>query len=377
LCGLAILTEFPLAILALFLGLYLLTFERRLFARVIPFGAVGVGIPARGTGLFNWRAFGNPLTFGYKLLMDNHNAAGMSGGILGVSLPTLSHLWEITFSPASGLFFSAPWLLFAILGMIAMIVQKGWRTEGVLFLLSTAAYLAFNAGYWEPGGAMSFGPRHLVPVVPYMALAAFIGGQALGRIVKAIFYGSTAFSILLTAFGTFADPTMPDRLTNPLFEFAFPILAQGYGLESPLGIRGPWLLAVFCCLLALVLLVVRTRPEKNRSLPSGWLFGTLAVLFVLYLLVLPYVNRSEPGLTHQVMGNYYFQRSEYEQAAEHYRIAALTRPDGAISYYRILALGRLGRITEMEWEFQRALTMNLDPEFLERVERAVERYGRR
>lgn len=374
--GLSIFTEYPLAALALPLGLYMLTFERRI-SRIALFGSFGAVLPAAGLALYNWASFGNPLSFGYRLLRYGQYQDGMGSGIMGVGIPKFEHLWEVTFSTASGLFFTSPWLLFAPLGIIVLILKKEHRAEGVLFGVMGAAYLAFNAGYFEPGGAASFGPRHLVPVIPFLAIAAYIGGQGLGEKVKAAFYAMVVFSIILTAFGTFADPTMPDRLKNPLFEFALPLLSHGYGLESPLGLNGVKLFALFLGLLLILWILVRNRQQSifAQAGQRNTYFATATVLLLFYLFIAPYASHTESGIKHQIFGNYYSLRENWSSAEKEYYKATRTRVDPFLHYYRGRALAKLGRFSEMKYEFQKTLELAPDfphKEMLERILKQVD-----
>ena len=356
-CGLSIISEYPSALLALFLGLYYLSFERR-WPRLLAFALTGAVLPAIALAAYNTAAFGNPFSIGYHHLVDTNYAQGMDSTLLGVRLPTFDALWEITFSPGSGLFFTAPWLLFALPGLALMIFKKQQRAEGLLFLFSAISFFAFNAGYWQSDGAMSFGPRHLVPIVPFLALAAFRVAPHLGAAGHAVFFGTLVFSIALTAFGTYADPTMPDRLLNPLYEFALPILAGGFGLESPFGFVGAQLLALFAGILLLLWIALRSRTE-----PVRWnvLLGTITLGVAVYALVLPYVARTDPGVRYQVFANHHMKRKDFAQAERFYFKASQSRQDPYVHYYRGRALAHLGRVAEMQAEFEKAL--EIDPDF--------------
>lgn len=366
LCGLSILTEFPTALLALALGLYLLSFERRP-GRVGIFGAVGVGLPAVGIGLYNWACFGKPWVFGYQNLNNPGNLEGMSHGIMGVGLPKLSSLWEITFSPAGGLFFTAPFLLFGFFGLVLLIKNKTTRPEGILFAGAIAAYFAFNAGYWEPGGAMSFGPRHLVPMIPFLVLAAFYSAAKSGPVFRGIFWALAVTSVFMTLLGTAADPAMPDRLANPVNEFAVPILANGFGLEGVLGLIGPTLLMAFVAIaLATVIAVFRLQSgqKKHEKFTNKTRIAFVCSIFVLvfiYGFVLPKSAQTDPGTKFQVLGNYYMSREAFALAEKDYQAAAQYRNDPYIHYYRGRALAKLRRLDEMKQEFM--IVLAIDPNF--------------
>jgi len=417
LIGMAIYTEYPTAIIALFLGLYYLTFERSI-KRIALFGLFGAVLPATAILLFNWLTFGNPLKMPYATPSSDIFTKQMESGFFGISAPKLGALYEITFSPSSGLFFTGPWLLFAVLGLLFMIVRKGQRVEGILFTLIIASYFAFNAGYWEPGGAMSFGPRHLVPMTPFLALAAYYGGMSLGGKTKSAFLAFVTFSVIITAFGTFANPTMPDRLLNPIFEFAFPVMSKGYGLKSIIGLSGILLFLLFLAAMGLMLPVAglgKKRPspltnlqEENREIGSklnsaavspkkikrerkktgkskrkkrksaifnaNWYFATLTLFVLGYLFIVPYIAKTDIGIKYQVLGNYYMERGAentlggkviiqkdaLDLAQKYYKKASKVRRDPYLLYYRAKALLYMERYSEAGFELERVLEMKPD-----------------
>jgi len=376
-CGLAIFTEFPAAIPCFFLGLYLLSFERRI-KRVLVFGALGALAPGGALMLYNKLIFGGPLTMAYSHLKDSANSAGMSDGFLGVGIPKISSFIEIIFSPQGGLLFTAPWLIFAVAGFILMMGSKNHLGEGLLFFFITIAHVLFNSSYWEPGGAMSFGPRHLVPVVPFIAMGAWYGGMTISKQLRPVFYLFVVFSIAVTAFGTYADPLMPDRLENPLFEFAIHILSTGFGLESPFGINGARLLGIFYAAMILVWFVTREKPVKKpdgKQLTPAMYGGAVLVLF--YFLVFPYVAMTDHGIRHQVLGNYYLGREAYDLAEKQYAKAATHRVDPYIHYYRGRALSKLGRPIETKMEFQKTLKLAPNFQYKDMLNRAIDQLSKR
>ena len=365
-CGWAILTEYPAALICLFLGIYLLIFCRSI-GRIAVFGLIGIALPAAGIGIYNNACFGSPFTFGYQSLAFSGYSTGMSEGLLGVSWPKLSSLWEVTFSSEGGLFFNAPWLLAFPAGLYAWIRNRERRPEGIALLAIIVSYLAFNAGYWEPGGAMSFGPRHLVPAVGFFALTAFVGGLSFGPIVRGIFFGAVAVSVLVTAFGTFADPLMPDRLINPLYEFALPLMLSGQGLGSIIGLKGAALFWIFCGLMIVLLggiwrlRNVETAPNKPMRIAA---IASIGLLALVYGIVFPGLPGTDTGMLNQVLGNYYFEREDFMHAQAAYKLAGEHRVDPYIHYYRGRALLRLGMLMETKEAFETVLA--IDPNFPQR-----------
>ena len=131
---------------------------------------VGGALPLALFAVYTTSIFGQPsIPYEYEdnLLFRN----SMNQGFFGVSAPRAATLWFLTFHPYRGLFFWSPVLLPAVVGLLAATRRSGLpRTLGWLGLISTAAYLLFNAGYymWWGGGVM--GPRFLLPAMVALPL---------------------------------------------------------------------------------------------------------------------------------------------------------------------------------------------------------------
>jgi 4-amino-4-deoxy-L-arabinose transferase-like glycosyltransferase len=103
----------------------------------------------------NVARFGHPLNFGYP---------GESW-----TTPPWIGLYGLLFSTGKSLFLFAPVLLLSPWAL-AKLYRRGWRLEAVLFSGISLAYLAFHMGWWTWHGGWSWGPRFLVPIVPFLVL---------------------------------------------------------------------------------------------------------------------------------------------------------------------------------------------------------------
>ena len=160
--GLALLTRInALAALPAF-GLYLgLTWR----ARHTPFGLVvrqaAPGLAALGVGvglmlLYNQTRFGNPLDFGYQT--SNWQA------------PFFAGLYGLTLSPGKGLLWYAPCVLLGIVGLRTF--ARSSPREALLCAGIVLGYLLFHGSYtyWE--GGWCWGPRLVLPALPFAILPA-------------------------------------------------------------------------------------------------------------------------------------------------------------------------------------------------------------
>jgi tetratricopeptide (TPR) repeat protein len=369
--GLSIAFEYPTALLGLCAGLYLLSFERRVL-RVLVFAALGVGLPALIIGGFNWAAFGNPLHIGYTAVKSTYYDAQMSHGLFGIALPRLDNLYLLLISPARGLFFWSPFLLFGLIGMVVMIARQ--RREGLLlfgmFLLPVLAF----AGHFEAGGGAGLGPRHLVPLVgPLILAGAWLVGRARPWL-RSLYFSAAIFSSLLVSVGLFAEPQMPDRVVNPLWEFAAPMLLGGIGPGNLFGLPDPLVWPLALLLLVGLWLTIRLAPEDkpSRTEYSAGLVG-FVLLAAFYLGLGPHLGHTDPGILHQVRGNHFMVREDYSQAALEYERAYATRKDPWILFYLARAYSLAGDKLRAGSALRRL--MQTDPAFLPalRQNRAAQR----
>ena len=103
----------------------------------------------------NAARFGSPLDFGYP-------------GETWATAPWMG-LYGLLLSPGKSLFLFTPVLLlspFALAGLF----RRGARAEALLFSGLALAYLLLHMGWWTWHGGWSWGPRFLVPALPFLAL---------------------------------------------------------------------------------------------------------------------------------------------------------------------------------------------------------------
>jgi hypothetical protein len=124
--------------------------------------------------------FGSPLAIGYQVPSGNrfvfdfaHLAKAVAGNL---------------FSPGRGLFLFFPLSLFSTWGLI----QVWKQSRRIAFALGSIPLLAlalYSAWYdWSAG--ISWGPRFLIPVLPYVTVLAFFGLYQAGRIPPKLWQGT-------------------------------------------------------------------------------------------------------------------------------------------------------------------------------------------
>lgn len=240
LLGYAVCVDYTAGIVAVLVAAYALA---RLGApaalRVVSGGAV----PAIALGGYHWAAFGHPLSLPYHFVLQEHRRLGW---FMGIGAPERAVLGELLWGEYRGLFFSAPWLLAALPGLVAL-GRAGRRLEAVLCAAVFAAYLLLNAGLVDWHGGWAMGPRYLIPAIPFLAVGAMglVLATPAGSLARRGLAGAgaalAALSIVVMLAGTAVRPEVPLTETRPFRGYVFPLLARGrvarsnHAIDSPAG----------------------------------------------------------------------------------------------------------------------------------------------
>jgi len=182
--------------------------------------------------IYQWRCFGSP----FKTAVEASTPFTEKGLLFGVlRLPRLGALYGITFSPYRGLFFVAPVLLFAFIGLRRMErTREWWAITG-----SIAAFFIAIASFNQWHGGWAFGPRYVLPVVPLFGIPMMYAMPALSRRMRMLFIVAAVVSIGVNFLATAVDPMPTSAIDNPLTEYLVPAFFTG---EIPAETRDsvPW-----------------------------------------------------------------------------------------------------------------------------------------
>lgn len=223
--GLAMISEYPTAMIGAAIFTFTMiekpTWPER-FAVIV--GGLGPGILL---GAYDWAIFGTILPVGYEysaLYQDLHSV-----GLISLTYPHGDALWGITFGSFRGLFYVAPVLLIALLGLIVW-----WRSAESqrLFWVSASSCLSFfvfnsSSAMWQGGYAV--GPRYLVPMLPFMMLGmgAFLRRYGDSPVTRWVFGFLAAYSFAVVWIETVSGQGYPDWTLNPLFNYSLPRFVSG------------------------------------------------------------------------------------------------------------------------------------------------------
>jgi hypothetical protein len=250
----AAITEIPAAIIAIAVLIYV---ARAGWKPALAY-VIG-GLPPVTLQLaYNWACFDSPFRFGYmyEARPEFQNPAGW------VSYPRLDALWGITLSPDKGIFFLSPFLIFAVWGLVRLLRERTWRAEAILCSGVFAAYLLYNASHYMWRGGACFGPRHLVPALPFLAVGLVGVWPHLGRALRRTLWILVGWSAFLSfaAVSTLAEPAT-DTFTGKIgigeaiIRVAYGIL-EWHNLGIVLGLPMRASLVVHAIAIAILLLLM-------------------------------------------------------------------------------------------------------------------------
>lgn len=288
--GLAVAADYQTALIAAALFI-VLGFSARRPAGLLAF-ALGC-LPGAAMVLgYNYACFGSALSFPYA-----HEAMPIARevqgqGLFGVQVPRLVPLVKLLVSPWRGIFFGSPFLILSLPGLCALWRDAGFGADGTsgrrlaaLCLSACGGYILFNSSYAAWSGGATYGPRFLVPVIPFfvipVAALAARGSKGVGILAAVLVAYSAAFHFV----GTSAGPGAHEFLRNPVREFLLPSLLRGnvrpnWGAGA--GLTGAAGLALCAALLAACGIFARATGEGRAraavSRPSGRLERALLAL---------------------------------------------------------------------------------------------------
>jgi hypothetical protein len=314
LLGGAVAFEYPAAVAAGVIALYTLWRAPRRPAAA-AWLVLGAAPPLALLAGYHWLAFGAPWLPGYaRLTPGSAFAAGQAAGFFGVGWPGLGVAVELLVGLKRGLLTHAPWLALSLAGALLLPRWGRWFPEALCAIAVCLGLLAVNSGYAFWDGGASWGPRHLVPALPFLALLALPAA----RRWPVLSWSLVAVSVLLTVAGV-ATRMLPDPVHRfPLHDVLAPAILGGSITNNWGQLLG---LAAWRGLVPLVLAAVVLAAWVagfRRSL--GWLILAAWALAAAAVLDRRYLEYSE--------GYYLYLGSRLAAGARLYLDTASTQPPG-------------------------------------------------
>jgi hypothetical protein len=268
--GYAISSEYPLAFVAIVLGLYLLSRRDALKPALVAAragayvagGVIGI-VPLL---LYNHAAFNSWTHLAYS------NIPQQQRGFFGISAPSASVLATLLFD-SRGLFTLCPLLAMGAVGSV-LLYRRGHRAEALTIAGVCACYLGYNSGYYLPFGGGSMGPRFLITIVPFLGFPIALALRRFPAPTIALAGASIAVAAIATITHPLVGYETETVIWGRLLRHGFfqPTIVSAFGAGRGWGAIWPFFLAAGAALL------LAARATPRFGLPDGALLGALLAL---------------------------------------------------------------------------------------------------
>lgn len=162
--GLAVLFDYLAAFVVVVLAVYVVLTTRSL--RRIALFCCG-GLPAvAALGVYDQLAFGSPWHLSYRYVVGYYGEF-QGRGLFGAVQPSREHLEQILYA-RRGILVTSPILLVGVAGLV-LAAARGSAEAGACLAIVVCLTL-YDAGYFDPMGGGSPGPRFLGAALPFAAL---------------------------------------------------------------------------------------------------------------------------------------------------------------------------------------------------------------
>ncbi|GAB4320436.1 MAG: hypothetical protein Kow0059_14780 [Candidatus Sumerlaeia bacterium] len=231
LAGFALTTEYPTVLavgpLALYTTIMILKLPGRRW-RWLPLYAAGIVAGGLFLVWYNIKIDGRIFYIPYEEYAAGRNAIFQEHkqGFMGVTFIKDKQTFEliktnlehITFGRQRGLFFCNPWTVLVLPSLLLWWLWRGRRWEGALAAVIVVAFFLFNAGYGKTivfwGGGWSVGPRHIIPMLPFLTL--LVGAVVRWLPVRLLFYPLLLVSLGIMLMATAVEPRVPYEYQHPV-----------------------------------------------------------------------------------------------------------------------------------------------------------------
>jgi hypothetical protein len=204
-------------------------------------------------------------------------------GIFGLVGPSVRSLALIFLSPV-GLLTLTPVLAMAVVGTV-LLYRRGDRIEALLIGIIAAVFVLYDTAYWLPLGGAVPGPRFLMPILPFLAVATALSFEripltsaVLAGISIAAMIAVTITHPLAASLGgvlhrlrsdDFGGVPCPGSCRHPWTDTIF----------TPLGLGSAYVTAAAFLLLTAVAIALAVAATPRRLPPRrAWLAAASAAL---------------------------------------------------------------------------------------------------
>jgi hypothetical protein len=230
LAGLAAISEYPVALVALLLAIRAASGKNR---RALALFLAGLATPLVGLGIYDTVCFGAPWVLSSAREGFPEYQKLTTGGVFGFQAPSLKIALAYLFHPARGILVFSPFFLWSVPGFVRWWRSRERRADFALCLAATVLFFVAMTAYPNWHGGWSLGSRYLLPVLFF---AAFPIARALDSpLSRGLFLAAVVFSAGSHFLLTSTFPHFPDSLPVPAVTGSSWFLSHGWISPSVFG----------------------------------------------------------------------------------------------------------------------------------------------
>ena len=245
LMGIAVLSEYTSAAVAIFFLICAAIWSRRDLVRFVAGGLPFLGILL----LYNQLAFGNPINISYTFTEHADYRALARSGFFGLHTPSIGTLALQLFDPSRGLLVLSPVLVCALSAVAA---RRNLDKAAFWSLLGAPLLLIFVFAcypYWH--GGWGLGARYLTPALPFIVFLIAFAEISFGA---AVLMGMSIAAVVIVSLVFPFVP--PNAFPLPWGSLAWPILRDGlvapnllHFVGRPIAVAVPSILVIAAALI--------------------------------------------------------------------------------------------------------------------------------
>jgi hypothetical protein len=196
-------------------------------------GAGGVPILALHAAFLVW-SYGK-FALPYVYVSEPYFRAHMTGGVLGIGVPTALATYGSLLSPYRGLLFYCPVIALAVVGLGSWIDSAKEKAAIPVVLAAIGIYLLFGCSYYAWDGGGSIGPRHLIPILPLLLLlVAFFADRSRFDFGVTLVLTIVSSASMLAVTSVLVQLPLGDTFhANPFYDVVVRAILEGRGAINP------------------------------------------------------------------------------------------------------------------------------------------------
>ena len=164
-----------------------------------------------------------------------------------------------------------------------MIKKKVFLPEALIIIIIFFGYICINGGFYGWHGGWTYGPRYLIPMLPFLAIP--IAFAPLRSIWFALIFSISIFQVVLS---TAIFIHVPDEIVNPLFEIIIPFLTDGFtaiNIGNLIGLKDPFSFLPLLILLITFTILLLRKTGLPKIDHECFLHKSLSAILALFIVI--------------------------------------------------------------------------------------------